>query len=71
MKVFAESGYFDLATPFFAAEYTLNHLGIDPAMKKNFTLADYEAGHMMYIHEPSLAKLRPDAGAFVEAALGR
>lgn len=71
MKVFVGSGYYDLATPFFAAEYTLRHLGIDAAVKKNFTVAEYEAGHMMYIHEPSLEKLRHDADAFIDTALRR
>lgn len=71
MKVFVGSGYYDLATPFFAAEYTLSHLGIDASVRKNFTLAYYDAGHMMYIHEPSLAKLRKDAGAFVDSCLVR
>lgn len=71
MNVFVASGFYDMATPFFATEYTLRHLGIDSAMKKNFTLADYEAGHMMYIHEPSLEKLRKDVGAFIDATLRR
>ncbi|MCS7024875.1 MAG: peptidase S10 [Bryobacteraceae bacterium] len=71
MKVFVASGYYDLATPFFAAEYSLRHLGVDASAKKNFTLSEYEAGHMMYIHEPSLEKLRRDAGTFLEAALRR
>ncbi|MBI3208201.1 MAG: peptidase S10 [Candidatus Solibacter usitatus] len=71
MKVFVASGYYDLATPFFATEYTLSHLGIDARVKSNFTTAYYEAGHMMYIHEPSLEKLRNDVRAFITKALAK
>lgn len=69
MKVFLAMGYYDLATPFFATEYTLSHLGADARVKSNVSTAEYEAGHMMYIHEDSLKKLRTDAGVFVRDAL--
>jgi carboxypeptidase C (cathepsin A) len=65
MKVFVASGYYDLATPYFATTYTLNHMGLDPALRANFTTADYEAGHMMYIHEPCLEQFKRDAAAFI------
>ncbi len=65
MKVFVASGYFDLATPFFATEYTISHMGLDPAVRGNFTCSEYEAGHMMYINVPSLKQLRDDVKAFV------
>jgi len=64
MKVFIASGYYDLATPFHAVEYTVSHMGLPPALRKNFRWKEYESGHMMYIHVPSLAKLRADAEAF-------
>jgi carboxypeptidase C (cathepsin A) len=71
MKVFVASGYYDLATPYFATQYTLSHLGLDSSLKSNVTAGYYEAGHMMYIHTGELAHLRKDVGAFVTGALRR
>ncbi|MCH8977883.1 MAG: peptidase S10, partial [Armatimonadetes bacterium] len=65
MKVHVCSGYYDLATPFFATEYTLAHMGLDPEMEGNFTVSEYEAGHMMYIHEPSLRKFKANCVGFI------
>lgn len=69
LRVFVAKGLYDFATPYFAAEYTLSHLGLDPALRGNITEAEYEAGHMMYIQEAALAKLTRDAAAFYRAAL--
>jgi carboxypeptidase C (cathepsin A) len=69
LKVFVGNGYFDLATPFFATEYTFNHLELDPTLRNNISMGFYEAGHMMYLHPPSLAKLRNDLVTFIQAAL--
>ncbi|HEX8560880.1 MAG TPA: hypothetical protein VF668_22490 [Pyrinomonadaceae bacterium] len=68
MKLFVASGYYDLATPYFAAEYTLRHMGLDPALRANVTTTFYEAGHMMYVDQTSLARLKRDAAAFVQSA---
>ncbi|HKZ68559.1 MAG TPA: hypothetical protein VJ020_00665, partial [Anaerolineales bacterium] len=68
LKVFVGNGYYDLATPYFATEYTFNHLGLDPSLQKNFSMAYYEAGHMMYIHLPSLAKQKEDLAGFIQNA---
>jgi len=68
LKVFVASGYYDLATPYFATQYTFNHLGLDPSLQGNISMAYYEAGHMMYIHLPSLAQLKQDLAGFIEAA---
>lgn len=65
LRIFVANGYYDLATPFFATEYTMNHLGLKDHLLKNITMSYYEAGHMMYIHPPSLAKLRGDLIAFL------
>ncbi|MBY0372858.1 MAG: peptidase S10, partial [Bryobacteraceae bacterium] len=64
MKVLIASGYYDLATPFHAVEYTVAHMCLPPALRKNFTWTEYEAGHMMYIHVPSLKKLKADVDRF-------
>ncbi|MBM3814315.1 MAG: peptidase S10 [Acidimicrobiia bacterium] len=68
-KVFIGSGFYDLATPFHAVEYTISHLGLDPALRSNIRWAEYEAGHMMYIHLPSLEKLKHDISGFYRFAL--
>lgn len=69
LKVFVANGYFDLATPYFATQYTFNHLGLDPSLQSNIAMGYYEAGHMMYVHGPSLAQLKADLAAFIQAAL--
>jgi carboxypeptidase C (cathepsin A) len=69
LKVFVANGYYDLATPYFATEYTFNHLGLDSTFQNNVSMAYYEAGHMMYLHKPSLIKLRDDLAAFMTQAL--
>jgi carboxypeptidase C (cathepsin A) len=68
MKLFVASGYYDLATPYFATRYTLGHMGLDPSLQGNVTTTFYEAGHMMYIEQNSLAQLKRDAAAFVQNA---
>ena len=65
MRVLVAQGWYDLATPFHAAYYSLAHMGLDASLRGNVTIAEYEAGHMMYLHEPSLAKLKADARAFI------
>jgi carboxypeptidase C (cathepsin A) len=69
LKVWVANGYYDLATPYFATDYTVKHMGLDPAVRGNITLTYYEAGHMMYIHGDSLKKLKSDYATWVEATL--
>ena len=69
LKVFVAAGYYDFATPFFAAEYTFNHLQLDPTLQKNVRLEHYDSGHMAYIHKPSLEKLAKDIAAFYREAV--
>lgn len=68
LKVFCANGYYDLATPHFAAEYTFSHLGLHESLRKNVTMGYYEAGHMMYVHDPSLKKFKRDMERFYEDA---
>jgi len=65
-KVLVANGYYDLATPHFATEYTFSHMGLDPEVRRNVRLEYYEAGHMMYVHLPSLEKLATDLREFVK-----
>lgn len=69
MKLYVASGYFDLATPYFATEYTLAHMGLDPSLRHNISTGQYEAGHMVYIDVKSLEKLKRDVAGFLETAL--
>ena len=70
LKVYVGNGYFDLATPHFASDYTVNHLMLDAPLDKNISTHYYEAGHMMYIHAPSLTKMADDLRGFMKGALG-
>jgi carboxypeptidase C (cathepsin A) len=71
MKLFVASGHYDLATPYFATKYTLDHLGLEPEERARVTTREYEAGHMMYVDSGELAKLKQDVSAFLTAALKR
>jgi carboxypeptidase C (cathepsin A) len=66
MKVFVAAGYYDMATPFFGTEYTLSHLGLPEALRGNVQTEYFEAGHMMYVHEGSLAKMKTDITSFYQ-----
>ncbi|HSG46091.1 MAG TPA: hypothetical protein VLA72_23365 [Anaerolineales bacterium] len=69
LKVYVANGYFDLGTPYFATEYTFSHLGLHKSLQKNITMDYYEAGHMMYIHMPSLRKMKKDLAKFIKRAM--
>ena len=71
MKVYVGNGYYDLGTPYFATEYTFNHIGLDPSLRGNVSMYYYDAGHMMYMHLPSLAKQKADLAAFIDSAMPR
>jgi carboxypeptidase C (cathepsin A) len=68
LKVFVANGYYDLGTPYFATEYTFSHLGLNQSLQKNVSMGYYEAGHMMYIHIPSLKRLKTDLVNFIKSA---
>jgi carboxypeptidase C (cathepsin A) len=65
MKVYIGSGYYDLATPYFATDYTFSHMGLPAAYKKNITTRMYEAGHMFYSVKGALEQLSKDVEAMV------
>jgi carboxypeptidase C (cathepsin A) len=71
MKILVAQGYYDMATPFYAAEYTFSAMNLDPTLRKNINFEYYEAGHMMYIEKNSLAKLKRDEAAFIQRAIGK
>jgi len=65
MRVLVQQGYYDLATPHLATEYFMDHLEIPDELRGNIEYATYEAGHMMYIHEPSMVKYKEDLAKFL------
>jgi carboxypeptidase C (cathepsin A) len=69
MKILVAQGYYDMATPFYAAEYTVSAMNLDPQLRRNVRFTYYEAGHMMYIERNSLKKLKEDASGFIQDSL--
>lgn len=66
MRVLVQQGYFDLATPFGATQYFIDHMELPPALRDNLSLELYEAGHMMYVHPESMRRFKADLGAFID-----
>jgi carboxypeptidase C (cathepsin A) len=71
MRVYVASGYYDLATPHAGGDYTLSHLGLRDRHAANVQISYFEAGHMMYIHRPSLVRMAGELRAFVRAEPGQ
>lgn len=65
LRVLLLNGYYDLATPFSGTEYMVLHLGVPHEVGTHVQMRYYEAGHMMYVHPPSLAKMKSDLAAFI------
>jgi carboxypeptidase C (cathepsin A) len=68
LAVFVAAGYYDFATPFYGAEYSLARSGVPP---ERVRFEYYEAGHMMYVNHEALAKLQDDVHGFLQNAAGR
>ena len=62
MRIFVGQGWYDFATPFFAAEYALTRTGIP---QDRITYAYYDSGHMMYVRDEDRRKLSADVRAFI------
>ena len=69
LKVYVANGYYDLATPFLASEYTFSHIGLDASLQDNITMAYYQAGHMMYIDQAELQKMKKDLDTYLDDVL--
>ncbi len=69
LKVHVANGFFDLATPYFATQYTFNRLGLERELQDHISMSYYEAGHMMYIHEPSIRVLKDTLAKFIQSAI--
>jgi carboxypeptidase C (cathepsin A) len=68
LMVFSANGWFDLATPFFATEYELDHMMLTPQLQKNVQIHYYPAGHMVYLNVKALAQMRDDLRSFYTEA---
>ena len=68
LKVHISCGFFDLATPYFAARHTVSHLNVNSALVKNVSMDYYTAGHMMYLNLPDLKKQKADLAKFIKAS---
>ncbi|HEY7873469.1 MAG TPA: peptidase S10 [Rudaea sp.] len=71
LKVLSANGWFDLATPFFATEYDLAHLGIDAKLRNNVTITYYPSGHMVYLNVDALKQFKADLAKFYDSAAPR
>lgn len=69
MRVFLAEGYYDMATPFGAAQYTIDHLNVAPEVRARFVVKRYAAGHMIYIDDTQMTRMREDLRAFFDDAL--
>jgi len=68
LKVFVMEGYYDLATPYFAANYAMDHLDLGGKYRQNISFATYESGHMVYLDTESLKKMKNDEANFIQKA---
>ena len=69
MKVLIQGGYYDAATDYFTAVYTISHIMPGGEFKDRFRFAWYESGHMMYLRKPDLAGSNQDVRSFMEWCL--
>ncbi len=70
LRLYVACGYYDLATPHFAMQFTLNHLGLAESLRQNVTVSNFEGGHMMYIYQPAMKQLRKELVAWYGSADG-
>jgi len=69
LKVLIMNGYYDLATVFYGVEHTIDHMNLAPEIQGNIIMTYYKAGHMMYIHKPSMKKFKTDLVDFIKITL--
>ena len=71
LKVYVGSGYYDFATPYFTAQYDIEHMFLRPEARKNIKQYLYNAGHMYYINKPDMIQFKKDVDAFFDWSLSK
>ncbi len=71
LKVLVLEGYYDLATPYFAADYTMQHMNLPAEYQKNISYATYDSGHMVYLRPQGLEKMKKDFADFIDATTAK
>jgi len=69
LRVLVLEGYYDLATPYYAANYVVDHLNLPANFRKGISVETYDSGHMVYVNEQALAKLKQDVVRFMDSAM--
>src|SRR5438552_2809614 len=66
LKIEVMEGFYDLATPFYAADYTMDHLSLPANLRKNISVTHYDSGHMVYLRQEARLQFKKDVDDFIQ-----